>query len=94
MAKAQTSGKYDYINPEESSYKSKVEPAGQYDNDFTILGIALQEIVQDKNPKAKVNKKNTKTIATSAFRRETLSIDLAEGMSIRAETTKSQEVER
>lgn len=91
MAGVKSTGEYDYIKPDEKrEYRNKVEPAGKYDSNFNIVGIALQEIVKDNDT---VTKKTTTMRTTNAVKREAiLSTDLFEGMSIKASNNK--EIER
>ena len=57
-------------------------PAGLNDT-FTISGVEMQQIF--KGDEEKATKKNTKTITPNYVKREVLSTELTEGMTIRAE---------
>ena len=57
-------------------------PAGVNDS-FTINGIEMQQIFKGNEEKA--TKKNAKTVAPKTVKREVLSTDLTQGMSIKAE---------
>ena len=81
MADRKQAEKYDYMKPE--NRKKVFEPAGQNDNNFGICAIAIQEVIQEKNNKAK-------TQITSAVKRDSiLSTDLIDGMVIKAESSKN-----
>ena len=67
MADVKSTGKYDYMKPDNNNERrKKVEPAGQHDTEFETCAIAIQEIVKDNDKNAKVTKKNTSTKVTSA----------------------------
>lgn len=93
MAGVKSTGEYDYIKPDEKSeYRKKVEPAGKYDSNFSIVGIALQEVFKDNDKDAKATKENTIMRTTNALKREAvLSTDLFEGMNIKASDNKEME---
>ena len=57
-------------------------PAG-VTGSFTINGIEMQQIFKGNEEKA--TKKNVKTVAPKTVKREVLSTDLTQGMSIKAE---------
>ena len=57
-------------------------PAGVNDT-FTINGVEMQQIF--KGDEEKATKENAKTVTPNHVRREVLSTELAEGMTIRAE---------
>ena len=58
------------------------EPAGVNDT-FTINGVEMQQIF--KGDEEKATKENAKTVTPNYVRREVLSTELAEGMTIKAE---------
>ena len=61
MADVKSTGKYDYMKPDNNNERrKKVESAGQHDTDFETCAIAIQEIVKDNDKNAKVTKKNRK----------------------------------
>ncbi len=57
-------------------------PAGKNDS-FTIAGVEMQQIFKGKDEKA--TKKNTRMTTPNSVRREVLSTELEQGMTIRAE---------
>ena len=96
MADVKSTGKYDYMKPDNNNERrKKVEPAGQHDTDFETCAIAIQEIVKDNDKNAKVTKKNTSTKVTSAVKRDIiLSTELSEGMTIKAQSAKIENKEK
>ena len=96
MADVKSTGKYDYMKPDNNNERrKKVEPAGQHDTDFETCAIAIQEIVKDNDKNAKVTKKNTSTKVTSAVKSDIiLSTELAEGMTIKAQSAKIENKEK
>ena len=96
MADVKSTGKYDYMKPDNNNERrKKVEPAGQHDTEFETCAIAIQEIVKDNDKNAKVTKKNTSTKVTRAVKRDIiLSTELAEGMTIKAQSAKVENKEK
>lgn len=96
MADVKSTGKYDYMKPDNNNERrKKVESAGQHDTEFETCAIAIQEIVKDNDKNAKVTKKNTSTKVTSAVKRDIiLSTELAEGMTLNAQSNKVENKEK
>jgi len=59
-------------------------PAGK-DDSFTIHAVAMKEYFDEQSKEDKATKKNAKTVAIDSVKREVLSTELEQGMTIRAE---------
>ena len=96
MADVKSTGKYDYMKPDNNNERrKKVESAGQHDTEFETCAIAIQEIVKDNDKNAKVTKKNTSTKVKSSVKRDIiLSTELAEGMTLNAQSNKVENKEK